>query len=1228
MADLSLLQDFVTETTEHLEEMEKCLLALDSGTAEPETFNGIFRSVHTIKGSAEYIGLGRIAELSHRLENLLEFMRQGKKAADPDIVDLLIAAHDRIGLLVRELSQEEEATVKIDDLLAQIETACPDSDAAAVLPSEARKDCEATESGENAGGGSEGVGKPYEEHYDRELFAIFLAQLRSNLEEIRDEGRRLAGAQAPVEILERCIRKVDALQTAANYMGYDRALVVYSGWTEALTHAREKCENGIAVDWKRFCEAGIEGPCRILEKLFPLAEADGNEAKTAESAGGIGIDVIESIMDNIFAEEDAPVPAGDDAGDPASPAGGIDGQAADLSSAGPDLSLIGDFISETHEQLEELEQHLVRMTTEADDPGLIHAVFRSIHTIKGAAEYVGLKKIAELSHRLESILDVLRQEPQKTTPRLVDTLIAARDRMAALVQDLGESGAENRTVDDILEQLDAALAENADTARPPGMNAPAEVAEIPEQAPGQVYGEEYDSELFSIFLDQFEADLNRFRSEAAGFRDAEPDQRTVDGCLDTLASLTASANYMGYDRAVAIYRHMVEAFKDFSEQLDQGETVDWDGFMEDTVEGGIGKVRALFPAAAPAETAGADEPADGEIDAGDGAEESAEAGEGLFARLESAFDRMTRGFGRRGDVAKPRDFSAQLFADPGPGAAVDKSGRAGQPGAPVDVDADDGSFDGLFTPDWKETARSQPPLEQSLDRPEPVAEDFEATIFSPSAVDPGPAQTPRQTDSAATPPPVGEASKPESAQALETAAGQKPPEKRPLPMVEEKADRRTPETAVHSSTDKFAEKMLKQSIRVDAKKIDDLINQVGELVVNRAYFSQLFHDMKTLQQELSQHAGLDQREMKQVKAFTFKLSEATVALGRAANDLQEGVMRIRMLPISQLFNRYPRLVHDLVKGSAKKVRLDIHGEDTELDKMIIEEISDPMIHIIRNAVDHGVETVERRRAAGKPETGTIKLEAYHESNHVVVEISDDGGGIDIERLKQTALEKDLYSKEELDRMSHREITSLVMRPGFSTAARVTHTSGRGVGMDVVKKNIEKLNGTLELESDPGIGTHIRLKIPLTLAIIPALLVEVGDDLFTIPLSTVDETLRIDTGELTTIEGVEVLEFRNGTLPVVRLTEVFNMTEQDPSRKRHFVVVVSSGMKQMGIIVDRLIGQEEVVIKPLEDYLQENSGFSGATILGDGRISLILDIYELINLTIEKQARRQDAGAMA
>jgi two-component system chemotaxis sensor kinase CheA len=366
--------------------------------------------------------------------------------------------------------------------------------------------------------------------------------------------------------------------------------------------------------------------------------------------------------------------------------------------------------------------------------------------------------------------------------------------------------------------------------------------------------------------------------------------------------------------------------------------------------------------------------------------------------------------------------------------------------------------------------------------------------------------------------------------------------------------------------------------------------------------------------------------MKQVKGLTFRLSEATVALGRVANELQEGVMKVRMLPIAQLFNRYPRLVFDLVRDGRKKVHLDIKGEETELDKMVIEAISDPLIHIIRNAVDHGIETAAERKKRGKPESGTICLEAYHEGNHVVIEITDDGQGLDIDRIKAKAIAGEFASADELERMSRKELTSLIMQPGFSTAAAVTHTSGRGVGMDVVKKNIEKLNGTIEIDSKLGIETRFRIKIPLTLAIIPALLVQVRGELFTIPLSTVEETIRISPEDLSTIEGVEVMQLRESTLPLVRLADLFNMPTDPAGDGRAFVVVVSTGMKRVGLVVDVLLGQEEVVIKPLEDYLQEKSGFSGATILGDGRISLILDIYELVNLSIDRQAQRRHVGS--
>jgi len=346
---------------------------------------------------------------------------------------------------------------------------------------------------------------------------------------------------------------------------------------------------------------------------------------------------------------------------------------------------------------------------------------------------------------------------------------------------------------------------------------------------------------------------------------------------------------------------------------------------------------------------------------------------------------------------------------------------------------------------------------------------------------------------------------------------------------------------------------IKQSLRVDARKIDSLMNQVGELVVSRAWFSQLYNEMRELQYHLQDTLGLEQREMKPVKALTFKLSEATVALGRVANELQEGVMKVRMLPIAQLFNRYPRLVRDLVHDTngKKQVRLEVVGEETELDRMVIEEMSDPLIHVIRNAVDHGCETVKERQMLGKPEECTLKLESYHESNHVVIEISDDGRGINPESVKQKALEKNFFTQDELDRMSPRELMSIIMKPGFSTAGEVSKTSGRGVGMDVVKKNIEKLNGTIEIESKARVGTRFRIKIPLTLAIIQALLVRVGSDIFTVPLAAVEETLRIFEHEISMVEGVEVIHLRDATLSLLRLSEIFGIDSKKPGLPQSF-----------------------------------------------------------------------------
>ena len=413
-------------------------------------------------------------------------------------------------------------------------------------------------------------------------------------------------------------------------------------------------------------------------------------------------------------------------------------------------------------------------------------------------------------------------------------------------------------------------------------------------------------------------------------------------------------------------------------------------------------------------------------------------------------------------------------------------------------------------------------------------------------------------------------------------------------------------------------KLMQRSIRVNSNKIDNLMNQVGELVVSRAWFSQLHNELRELQQYLKESYKMNKGEMKKIKGLAFRLSEATVSLGRVASKLQGDVMEIRMLPISQLFNRYPRLIRDLVHNTSKEVRLEIKGEDTELDKMIIEQISDPLIHIIRNSVDHGIETVKERKTLGKSISGELTLKAYHESNHVVIEVSDDGQGIDPDRIKATAMEKNFCSKAELNQMTNREVLELIMKPGFSTSAKVTSTSGRGVGMDVVKRNIEKLNGSIEIDSMVGEGTRFRIKIPLTLAIIPTLLVRVGTEIYTIPLANVEETIRINESESSFIEGVEIIQLRDRTLPLVRLSKEFGIASEAVDPDRAFVVIVSTGTRRVGLVVDELKGQAEVVIKPLVDYLQEKSGFSGATIIGDGRISLILDIYELVELSIGKQ----------
>lgn len=331
-------------------------------------------------------------------------------------------------------------------------------------------------------------------------------------------------------------------------------------------------------------------------------------------------------------------------------------------------------------------------------------------------------------------------------------------------------------------------------------------------------------------------------------------------------------------------------------------------------------------------------------------------------------------------------------------------------------------------------------------------------------------------------------------------------------------------------------------------------------------------------------------------------------------------MRIRMVPISQIFSRFPRLVRDLSKSLKKQISLDIEGEDTELDKSVIEDLLDPLIHMVRNSIDHGVESPAERREAGKPEEGQVRLKASNEGNMILIEIVDDGKGIDVSSVREKAIERGVIHPNK--QLSDVEAFNLIFEPGFSTAKQVTDVSGRGVGLDVVKRQIEKLNGNVSVWSEEGEGSRFTIKIPLTLAIIQGLLVKVGLEMYAIPITSVLESHRIKPSDIKLIDNYEVFNVRDDVVSLIRLNRLFRIPT-DENKEHYFVVIVGSADKKMGLIVDSLIGEEDVVIKPLRDHFTNAPGIAGANITGDGRVSLIIDVSQLLDLGLRKEREERE-----
>ncbi|HMR67908.1 MAG TPA: chemotaxis protein CheA, partial [Anaerolineae bacterium] len=403
-----------------------------------------------------------------------------------------------------------------------------------------------------------------------------------------------------------------------------------------------------------------------------------------------------------------------------------------------------------------------------------------------------------------------------------------------------------------------------------------------------------------------------------------------------------------------------------------------------------------------------------------------------------------------------------------------------------------------------------------------------------------------------------------------------------------------------------------KTVRISIERLDALMNLVGELVTNRNRLQRVEDNLRM------QYGKADE---------VAELSESSADLARVVDQLQEEVMRARMLPISSLFDKFPRIVRDVARASGKQINLVVDGATTELDRSLIEVIGDPLIHLLRNAVDHGIETPAEREAAGKSATGTVKLAAAHVEGHVVITIADDGNGIDTARVRRSAVKRGMITEEHAAQMSEDEAIDLIFLPNLSTAEKLTDISGRGVGMDVVRTNVERLSGSIFVESQMGKGTTFRVTLPLTLAIIETMLVELYHAVYAIPLTSINDVLYLADQEVSTIVTHRAIQWRASVLPLIDLRHFFtdlrfsNGVGPDPHRQA--VVSVAWGKQQAGLVVDRIIGKQGIVVKTLSPMIGEVPGISGATILGDGRIALILDIPSLVNATLRQ--RRQTVG---
>ena len=902
-----------------------------------------------------------------------------------------------------------------------------------------------------------------------------------------------------------------------------------------------------------------------------------------------------------------------------------------------DPEIFGDFILEAKEHLESIEPNLLELEKAPENLSLLNEIFRPMHSLKGASGFLGLNKINGLAHRAENIMDELRKGSMSVTSEIMDVILSATDALRTMIDNL-ENGVGEGDVDTspIIATIDAIMAGGA----PPAAAAPKpaaakpaapEAAPAPSGAPVFESATEWIASLTKMpgyaltsfgethlkdFVDEAQELIGQLSSGLLKLEDVADDPgELVNDLFRYFHNLKGNSGIVGYNELnkltheaetllnnvrkgeMSISNDLVDLLLITVDALDalvgavdipggKANPLDMESLVE-KLERAASGMGVEMPFALPGSEAAASPAGASASDAPEaGADAPAQSGESRAEDLAVFKDTM------RQQREATDEALAQLSKDASQKDYIDALYRA--------LSTVQNSCNYMEFEDAKNYAGVTAGL---VDKARNTDMDFSLMVdlllqevaIVYELVDKALEQAAAAAESAAAAEaqPEEPAAGPEAAQPAAVAAPAAAPAAKAPAAAAAPAGAKKEEGSKTSST-----------IRVDHEKLDHLMNLIGELIINRNRYTMLAR-------QLEDSTNVDLSEVAQV------LSETTYAMARISDDLQDTIMKVRMVPVSTVFSRFPRLVRDLSRKSGKDVELVMEGEETELDKSVVEVIGDPLVHLMRNSMDHGIESEEVRLAAGKPAKGKVSLRAYHRGNSVAIEVEDDGKGIDPEVMRGVAVRKGLMSAEEAKLLDDREAIELIFAPGFSSAEKITDISGRGVGMDVVRTNIKNLKGSVSISSEVGKGSRFTLSLPLTLAIIDALMINLSGELYAIPLDAVSETVKLEASRLTDVKGRKAVTLRGEVLGIMDLAGLLGLPSNMENQEMLPVVVIHDNDRRLGLVVDSLLERQEIVIKPLGEYLGDVPGISGATILGDGGVILILDPHEIYSMATSK-----------